>query len=300
MQRPPARQGDLCDLDHRPAGDRGDRQRPAAAPHRTQPPPWEHDDHLALRRPRADGDLSGDGHGGSVPHRSHPRRRPRIAGRDRPARGHAGATGPPPAAVAHPQRADDRALPRPLRAVPVHPDRCDRRPCAAGRLRAGDADAADLRQRSGRDHRRPRARPPVVRQLGQSQPLAGHVAERGLCDLGPVALAGGARRADDGSGIQRPRGSAGESHGPLGAATGGDPDRGRAVRELRLHPGCDGGRGASPAGRHRDLLRHPPRVDRRPRLRQRDDGGLHRPRRVAVGRAARRPLLPLPLPPGKP
>ena len=46
---------------------------------------------------------------------------------------------------------------------------------------------------------------------------------------------------------------------------------------------------------NRDLLRHPPGLDGGACVCERDDRGLHRARRVAVGSAARRPLRPLPV-----
>ena len=69
-----------------------------------------------------------------------------------------------------------------------------RRRYPGGRVRAREPDPAGLRPRLlhrqpvGRQRRRPRARPPVVRRQRRGQALAGHLAQRGLRHLRRVAV----------------------------------------------------------------------------------------------------------------
>ena len=104
-------------------------------------------------------------------------------------------------------------------------------------------------------HRRPRDRPPVVRRLGQRRALAGHLAQRGLRDLGRVALGRAARRPDDGAGVLAARAHFCESHQPLGPASREPGRPPPAVQRVGVHPGRDGARGAAPADRRADLPR---------------------------------------------
>ena len=102
VQRPPDGQGDLRDLDHRPAGDAGDLERRAARTHAEQaqaraPPPrhastqgGRHGD-VGLRLVAADGDLPRDRDRRRLHDRPQARRRARITRRRRP---DGGAPGP--------------------------------------------------------------------------------------------------------------------------------------------------------------------------------------------------------------
>ena len=123
-----------------------------------------------------------------------------------------------------------------VRAVSVRPDRRDRRLRARGRLRARDPDAAALRPRRRRDHPGPRVRSPVVRRLGQPRALARHVAERGLCDLGRVALAQQQGGPDHRRALPRARSSTPAAHRALGLPAGGDPGAAAAFRRPRSTP----------------------------------------------------------------
>ena len=101
--------------------------------------------------------------------------------------------------------------------------------------------------------------------------------------------------SDDGAGAVQARAHAGGPARPLGSSARlavGPPG---AVRELDLHPRRDGPRGAAPGDRRRRLLRHPSRLDLRARVLERDDRGVHRPRRGPVGPRARRPVPALPV-----
>ena len=147
------------------------------------------------------------------------RRRDRVAGRGRPAARRGRRSG---------RCGGSARMIRLFRSLfgpyPFGQTRRDRRPRAAGRLRARDPDPPDLRRRSGRGHGRPRARPPVVRRLRQPRALAGHLAQRGLRDLGGVALGRGARRPDDGAGVRASSmRTAGATGHDLGPAARGDP-----------------------------------------------------------------------------
>ncbi len=77
-----------------------------------------------------------------------------------------------------------------LRAVPLRGDRRDRRRHAAGRVLAGGAEQARVLGRARREHDRARAGPPVVRRLGERGAVEGHLAQRGLRHLCPVAVGG--------------------------------------------------------------------------------------------------------------
>ena len=211
-------------------------------------------------------------------------RRARVAGRGRPARGAGGE------ATAAADQADHPLLLEAVRAVSVRADRGDRRPRAgrsATRSRPRPARSTPSRPVGG--HRRPRDRPPVVRRLGQRRALAGHLAQRGLRDLGGVALGRAARRPDDGAGVLAARAHAGEPHQPLGpaarrtrAARGSCSASsvyirgGMALEALRQRIG------------ERDLPRPPARLGRRAHLRQRHDRRVHRAGRGAFGPGARR------------
>ncbi len=71
---------------------------------------------------------------------------------------------------------------------PFRGDRRDRRRHARGRVLAGGAEQARLLGRAQRDDDRARAGPPVVRRLRVRRALEGHLAQRGLRDLRPVAV----------------------------------------------------------------------------------------------------------------
>ena len=104
-------------------------------------------------------------------------------------------------------------------------------------------------------HGRPRDRPPVVRRLGQRRALAGHLAQRGLRDLGGVALGRAARRPDDRAGVRASSSARPASRTNLWDPPPGIPGGPRAaVQRVGLHPRRDGARGAAPADRRADLL----------------------------------------------
>ena len=134
----------------------------------------------------------------------------------------------PPVATPSPRRAAtacrgyvavSKALPTAHAAERDGPDEAD----ARARALAGDASSATTRSRRSaawspassrasrwrtrparptprrsltRDHRRPRARPPVVRRLGRGRPVERHLAQRGRRDLHGVALRRDPRRPD--------------------------------------------------------------------------------------------------------
>ena len=104
------------------------------------------------------------------------------------------------------------------------------------RVRAGDADAADLRVRARPHDGRPRDRPPVVRRLGQPPTLAQHLAERGLRHLDPVVLRRTARRPQRPVGVRGALPHARLEDRLLGPALG--PSRARRRTSSPSPPTC--------------------------------------------------------------
>ena len=148
---------------------------------------------------------------------------------------------------------------------------------------------------------RPRARPPVVRQQRQPHDLARDLAQRGLRDLGGVALgrrrpAGRRRRRA----FERAERDAGERHRRSGT---------RRRRRSRARQSCSRDsvyvRGAMALEALRQQIGEPAFLatlrewTAATRLRQRDDRRVHRARRGRVGPGARPALRRLALPAGQ-
>ena len=104
-------------------------------------------------------------------------------------------------------------LQRALRAVSVQRGGRDRRRRARRRLRAGEPDQAELRQRARRDDARPRARAPVVRRRRHAAPVARHLAARGLRRVVGVDLERAPRRPDRPGELRRASSTRGNDRG---------------------------------------------------------------------------------------
>ena len=234
VQRPPDGQGDLRDRDHRPAGNAGDLERHAARGARpasastdgttaTDRGTRRSTGDVELRLAAADGDLSGDRDGRRLHDRPQARRRARITGRRRPDGGARGPREPD----ARPDRPHHHPLRRPLRPVSVQ-----RRPARSSTTRR--RSATRWRPRPARSSTgRAGDEITLVHELAHQwfgdsvslEQLARHVAQRGVRDLGRVALGAGAGRPDDRPAARRPRAPAGDPPRPLGPARERDPRR---------------------------------------------------------------------------
>ena len=294
-QRPPERQGELLVRRRRPGRLRGGRQRPVPR-HRERRGGL---DPLALGGRRADGSVPDDDRHRAVGREPLANGR-RAAGlrRGRPG-DHRGA----PAGgrlLARQAGRDPGAAQQQLRPrVPVRHRRRHRRPGAADRVRARDADATRLlldllaRRQRGTDERRlrrgPRARPPVVRRRHRPEPLARHLAERGVRDLRRVPLDRAQRRTRPAAVL---RGRAGGLSRRRSALVDQDRRSGRRppLRPGRLPPRCADASGAPQRGRRRHVLGRDPSLGQVPRRGPRHDRPVHRARREGFGKAARRPL----------
>ena len=176
VQRPPDRQGRLPDPDH---------HAPARNRHLERAP-----DEPASQRSQGDDDVGGVEYG-HLPHDRRDRPLPArrwIRGRGRVSGGHRSqvrAQAGNAAEAAQPSRSHIPAERR--GALPL---RCDRRRCrpVERRLRAGNAGPSVLPGAAVSGPGRPRAGPPVVRQLAFAGGVGRDLAERGLRDLHGVAL----------------------------------------------------------------------------------------------------------------
>ena len=160
---------------------------------------------------------------------------------------------------------------------------------AGCRLRARDPDAPDLHERPRTSHPSPTSSPTSGSATASAcERWQRHLAQRGLRDLGGVALGRGARRPDDGAAVRAssiapasveatiwdppPR----RTRGPQQLFANSVYERGGMTLEaLRQRIGDD--------GLLRDLAAGPPSTPR-----QRDDRRVHRPRRGALRAGARR------------
>ena len=238
LQRPPDRQGDLRDLDHGPARDRGDRQRRAARAAAEPPPPRHEHGDLARRRRRADGHLPGDGDR-SASSASTARRSPGSARWSRSIRSRRGAH------ARRLRRSFDRSgeiirlFESPLRALPVQPDR-------ARSSTTPRRSATRSRRRRGRSTtgRRARSRSPT------SSPTSGS-ATRSASSAGRTCGSTRASRpGPSGAGQQEAGGptTAAAVRRPRGRSRRAGPTSGsRRRRRSRPRPSCSRPRSTSAA-----------------------------------------------------
>ena len=145
----------------------------------------------------------------------------------------------------------------------------------------------DAEATAGRADHRPRARPPVVRRPACRPHVAGHLAERGLRHLRPVAVAEHTRHD------RSPTCAAGACRAAQQRDGGGPPEIPGPRPVRRLPSTSSGGRhapGPAMGRRRRSVLHDPATWSSGSRGLDGDDRRLHRPGRGGLRCRARRPV----------
>lgn len=157
---------------------------------------------------------------------------------------------------------------------------------------------APVRQRRERVGGRPRAGPPVVRRQRVRRQLEGHLDQRGVRPLQPVAVVGEGGRGH-GAGARRMDVPELPDGRPVLAGQAGRPGRGQPVPRRRVRPGRHRPPGPAQRDRRREVLHDPQGLADRARLRQRQGRGLRAVRGEGLRQAAGPALRHLALHPGQ-